>query len=446
MSFSYYCVVKIIDFAFFRRTYTVLYQILAGESEGHQSEDVAKYVKARQGKFNNCMTPFGKANKESRAKVESGILTVDGGVKVQVPPEVRPVIWDISSALDLDEQDAFILWKSFLRNRGLVSADLPSDEDIVVHFSDYYYEERLSVLRCIIPLLRSKSDPHAPFHDVAKQVLGEIMPKPRAFAIDLGKQYLLKTTETLPQHIKENPRSVPKYVKRNVRQQFVLLEVLYWTLLEHSLFDGSVADELYAIAFKCDLGNAQVYSNMLLDEEGVQLLKDMETLWVMILVELLQIPQLLSRSPEDTSSDSNLLVSIPEYLTRALDLVYSNVTQRHGCILLAWAAVLFHVSTIDVQERPAYEEISSKSMGKYHELLTYILQPEFGLFQNMRTTLLTSPLFVPSVVLTLNSPVTKSNAIDFRFTFKGKPIEFYQNSAITKTDTSTQVSLLVLRT
>ncbi|GJJ09233.1 hypothetical protein Clacol_003455 [Clathrus columnatus] len=36
----------------------------------------------------------------------------------------------------------------------------------------------------------------------------------------------------------------------------------------------------------------------------------------------------------------------------------------------------------------------------------------------MRQTLLTSPLFVPSTLLTLNSPVTNPNAIDLRFTFK----------------------------
>lgn len=409
-------------FLLFRRTYTVLYQILAGDIEGHQPEDVARYVKARQSKFTNCMNPFGRANKESRAKVESGLLAVDGNVKVQVPAEVCPIIWKISNALDVDEQETFILWKSFLRNRGLVSADLPSDEEIVVHFSDYYYEEKLSVLRCIIPLLRSKSDPTAPFHAIAKQTLSE-MPKPRVLATDLAKQFLLKTTEALPQNIKENPRNTPKYIKRNVRQQFVLLEVLYWTLLEYTLFDGSLTEEIYSIAYKSDLGNAQLHSNMLLDEESLQLLKDMETLWAMILVELVQTPQLLIRSPEDTTSDSALLVSLPEYLTSTLNIVYSNVTPRYGCILLAWSAVLFHLSQVDISERPAYEEISSQASEKHHQLLAYILQLEFNLFRNMRTTLLTSPLFVPSAVLTLNSPVTKSNAVDFRFTYKCKLLD-----------------------
>lgn len=161
------------------------------------------------------------------------------------------------------------------------------------------------------------------------------MPKPRVLAADLAKQFLLKTTEALPQNIKENPRSTPKYIKRNVRQQFVLLEVLYWTLLEHTLFDGSLTEEIYSIAYKSDLGNAQLHSNMLLDEESVQLLKDMEALWSMILVELVQTQQLLIRSPEDTTSDSSLLVSLPEHLTRTLNIVYWNVTPRYGCILLA---------------------------------------------------------------------------------------------------------------
>ena len=403
---------------FFHSTYHDLHQILAGDLEGHSPEEVAKYVRQRHPRLRNCVDPFGTPSNASRSKVESGSLVLEGGIKTQVPNESREVVWSISRMLGLDEVDAFILWKVFLRNRGLPSdVDTPTDEEILDHFIPFYFEERLSILRCIIPLLRSKNDPQSPIHGLAKD-LTKIIPKPRDFASTFAKQYLRRTKQPLPESVMRDPRSAARYAKQSVKEQLVMLEVLFWTVFECALHDGSLTEEIFKVAYDTNLGVIQENASLLLDEEGVQLLKNMEGLWTLILVELLQIDQLLSLTPADSTADSSLLVSFPEYLTRTQDLVLSNVTPRHGCILLAWACVLAHLSDLDVHERPTYEPITSVAYDRFRQLSAYILQPEFRLFQNMQNTLMTSPLFVTAAALASGSPITYPNSVEFRFIYK----------------------------
>ncbi|KAF8467434.1 nucleoporin subcomplex protein binding to Pom34-domain-containing protein [Gautieria morchelliformis] len=400
-------------------TYHNLHQILAGDLEGHSLEDVAKYVRQRSAKLMNCVDPFGTPSSASRSKVESGSITLEDGFKTEVPSESRQVVWAISRMLGLDEVDAFILWKIFLRNRGLPSdVDTPTDEEILDHFIPFYFEERLSILRCIIPLLRAHNDPESPLHDLAKDNFSKIIPKPRDFASTFAKQYLRRTMQPLPDSVLRNPRSASRYAKQSVKEQLVMLEVLFWTVSECSLHDGSLTEEIFKVGYNTNLGLSQENASLLLDEEGVRLLKDMETLWTLILVELLQIDQLLSRDSVETTVDSSLLVSFPEYLTRTQDLIISNVTPRHGCVLLAWACVLAHLSDLDVHERPAYEPIISLAYDRFRQISAYILQPEFGLFQSMQTTLVTSPLFVTAAALATGSPITYPNTVDFRFIYK----------------------------
>lgn len=392
---------------------------MAGDLEGHSLEEVAKYVRQRHSKLSNCVDPFGTPSSASRSKVESGSIVLENGVETQVPSESREVVWSISRMLGLDEVDAFILWKIFLRNRGLPSdVDTPTDEEILDHFIPFYFEERLSILRCIIPLLRAHNDPHSVIYNIAKDNFSRIIPKPRDFVSTFAKQYLRRTKQPLPESVLRDPRSASRYAKQSVKEQLVMLEVLFWAVSECALHDGSLTEEIFKVGYDTNLGVIQENANLLLDEEGVQLLKDMEGLWTLTLVELLQIDQLLSRDPVETTADSSLLISFPEYLTRTQDLILSSVTPRHGCVLLAWACVLAHLSDLDVHERPTYMPITSVAYDRFRQISAHILQPEFGLFQNMQNTLLTSPLFVTAAALETGSPLTYPNSIDFRFIYK----------------------------
>ncbi|KAF8520761.1 nucleoporin subcomplex protein binding to Pom34-domain-containing protein [Hysterangium stoloniferum] len=397
--------------------YVTLHQILAGDLEGHSLEDVAKYVRTRNSKLAHCIEPFGTPSKASRTKVESGKLTLDSGLTVQVPTESHEVVWAISNLLDLDEVDAFILWKSFLRNCGLPD-NTRSDEEVPEQFITFYFEERLAMLRCIIPLLRASSDTAATIHDLAKEIFFKIVPKPREFALALSKQYLRRTKQPLPEKVMRDPRTAANYAKQSVREQVVLLEVLFWALSDCSLHDGSLTDEIYKIGYATDLGTLQQNSSLLLDEEGTRLVNDMESLWRIILIELLQVDQLLIRDCAETTTDSTLLVSFPEYLTRTQDLIFSYITPRHGCILLAWACVLAHLSDLDVTERTAFAPIVLTAAERFRQLSAYILQPEFKLFQHIESTLLTSPLFVTPVALSTASAITYPNSPDYRFVYK----------------------------
>ena len=373
----------------------------------------------RNSRLSNCVDAFGVPSCASRSKVESGSIVLEGGLKVQVPVESREVVWSISRMLGLDEVDTFVLWKTFLRNRGLPSSvDPPTDDEILDHFIPFYFEERLSILRCIIPLLRAHHDPQSSIYQLAKDNLAKIMPMPREFVSTFATQYVRRTKQPLPESIMRDPRAASRYAKQSVKEQLVMLEVLFWSVSEYNIHDGSFCQEVFKVGYETDLGASQENANLLLDEEAVQLLGDMAGLWVLILVELLQIDHLLSRDPEETTSDPTLLISSPEHLTWIQDLVLSNATPRYGCILLAWACVLAHIADLNPAEHLQHEPIVSVSSERFHQLSAYILQPEFGLFRCIKTTLTASPLFVTSAALSTGSPITYPNSADFRFIYK----------------------------
>ncbi|KIJ57226.1 hypothetical protein M422DRAFT_219126 [Sphaerobolus stellatus SS14] len=396
-----------------------LHQILAGDLEGHKLEDIATYVKLRINNLGSCVDPYGPSSAASRKKVESGTITLDGGATVSVPKESRDAVWAISRMLHLDEVDAFILWKTFLRNRGLPSTiDTPTDEDILAHFIPFYFEERLSLLRCMMALLQAKDDLDNDIHSVAKENIDKIISKPRDFASSIGKQYLRRSKQPLPEAIMKDPRNASRYAKQSVREQAIMLELLFWTLSECGLHDGSLTEEIYKIAYESNLGADQQNGSLLLDEEGVQIVRDMETLWTLVLVELLQIDQLLVKDNAETTKDSTLLVAFPEYITKTQDLIFTNATSRHGCVLLAWACLLAHLSDMDPAENSAYEAIIATAGERFRQISTHILQPEFRLFQNMQSTLTSSSLFVTSAAISSGSPITYPNSGAYRFVYK----------------------------
>lgn len=401
--------------------YYTLHQILAGDLEGYKLQDISSYVRLRNNKLAACVDPFGTPSVASRKIVESGSITLDDGTTVKIPGESQEVVWALSRMLQLDEVDAFILWKTFLRNRGLPNTiETPTDDKILTHFIPFYFEERLSILRCMIALLQGRDDADSAIHAISKENLDKIIPKPRDFASTIAKQYLRRTKQPLPEPITKDPRAASKYAKQSVKEQTVLLELLFWTLSEYALHDGSLTEELYKVGYGTNLGTMQENANFLLDEEGVSILRDMGNLWTLVLVELLQIDQLIIRDCADTTADASLLISFPEYIARTQDIIFSNVTSQHGFILLAWSCLLAHLADLDITERPAYEAIVTTAKERFYQISTHILQPDFGLFKNMRSVLTSSPLFVTAVAQATGSPVTYPNSAVYRFVYKSE--------------------------
>ena len=122
--------------------YYTLHQILAGDLEGYKLQDISSYVQLRNNKLATCIDPFGTPSVASRKIVESGSITLDDSTTVKIPGESQEVVWALSRMLQLDEVDAFILWKTFLQNRGLPNTiETPTDNKILTHFIPFYFEE-----------------------------------------------------------------------------------------------------------------------------------------------------------------------------------------------------------------------------------------------------------------------------------------------------------------
>jgi nuclear pore complex protein Nup188 len=102
-------------------------------------------------------------------------------------------------------------------------------------------------------------------------------------------EYLRKTKEKLPEKLNEDPKAATLWVKQTLKEQLVLLEVLFWTMWGYVPCSGPLLESIFSAAYNSDLGSSQTNYTLLLDEESVQLTQDCVAIWILITVEVLEL-------------------------------------------------------------------------------------------------------------------------------------------------------------
>lgn len=404
-------------------------------------EQISQKITPRISQIRDVSNPYGKPTPASRKVVESGTVTLPDGCVLQVDDVSKEFTIALSSHLEINEIQAFILLRSFLYNEGLsISSGSSSDkslvEELITAITPFYYSERLFLLRVLIPLFRAQEDPADPIHAVATKNLPNILPDGHAFADSLVSEYLRKTQESIPNTFSGDPRAASRWAKQNSREQLAMLEVLFWTMWGYVPCEGELVVELLEAAYNTDLGSSQQNSTLLLDDEGVQILQDIAGLWMLITIEILELERVAEPDGIEISAapaNKTFYTASPDYLKRIHVLVTSNPGNQHACTYLGWAFVLSRIGAkiLDMKEVPdSYRSFydsthTHPSRGKEREP-TYVLMGrvalsnEVGLFKLLHNFLTTSPLFVTAVAWKTGSTVTDPNAIAFRSVLKGE--------------------------
>ncbi|KAJ4472474.1 nucleoporin subcomplex protein binding to Pom34-domain-containing protein [Lentinula edodes] len=428
-------------------TFTQLHSVLSGQVEGTNYEQIGRYLTLRISQLKAIVDPFGRPTTASRQKINSGTVTLHDGVVLRVEDADKDFVFAISDTFQIDEIFSLILLRSFLYNEGL-PIDIADNSSLIQEFIEaitpFYFLERLSVLRVLVPLFRAKENASEPFHEVALSILPTILPNGQKFALSLLVEYERKARESLPENVGHDPKKASRWAKQNIKEQLVILEVLFWTLWGSVACDGTTVERVLATAYNLKLGTEQENAIFLLDDEGAQLQRDKATLWIVLTIEVLELETVADSSSIEISDNPqrrDFYIASPDSMKRIHELIYAGGTGQFACTYMAWTFVLSSVCAkamemkeIPVSYRaffelvlPQFNRTYSKDREAVHVLMSRTcLEPKSGLLSLMETLLTNSPLFVTSVAWKTGSTVTDPNAIAFRSVFKGLVISLVE--------------------
>ncbi|PCH40742.1 hypothetical protein WOLCODRAFT_99195 [Wolfiporia cocos MD-104 SS10] len=420
-----------------------LYSLLCGRSGGTTPEQITEYLNPRIPQLKNVDAPFGAPSDAGRKKIESGSATLRDGVVLRVEPADKTFIFAISKHFEISEVAALVLLRSFMSNEGFpVSTGKGEESDIVNELLDaitpFYYSERLNLLRTLIPLFRADMNPEDPLSAVAADILPEVLDDGNSFADKLLKEYVNKAQAKLPPRAGTDPHLAAPWARQNAREQLVILEVLFWTMWNSAACDGPTVEHIYKTAYETALGMKQQNSTLLLDEESVQLLRDMASLWILVMLEVLELEHLADGKvdlvEEPNGEQKHYYWASPESLIRIHELVLSHTESHYVITFIAWAYVLLRLAhaAIQLQEKPKrYTEFfeiilpqPSRSYTKEREPIQLLmartcLNPDAGLFNLLHSLLTSSPVFVTAAAWKTASSITDPNAVAYRSVVKG---------------------------
>jgi nuclear pore complex protein Nup188 len=289
----------------------------------------------------------------------------------------------------------------------------------------------------LVSLFRAKENSEDALHPVALQCLPDIISDGPKFVQLIIDEYVRKTKEKVPEKLSEDPKSSTLWAKQAMKEQLVLLEVLFWTMWGYVPCSGPLLESIFSAAYTTALGMSQTNNTLLLDEEGIQLTQDCAAIWILITIEVLELESLSEPDTielSDTPSRPDVYHASPESLKRLHDLITVNTGSQYSCTYLAWAYVVSRLSAkaaetpeIPASFKPFFDHINPPLTRSYTndresihlQMVKTCLDPEVGLFDLMQTLLTRSPVFVTAVAWKTGSSITDPNDVAYRSVLKG---------------------------
>uniref|UniRef100_A0A8B9GMS1 Nucleoporin NUP188 n=1 Tax=Amazona collaria TaxID=241587 RepID=A0A8B9GMS1_9PSIT len=247
-----------------------------------------------------------------------------------------------SKFLGLDEEQSVRLLQCYLQEdyRGTrdslptVSQDERQSQALMLKLADYYYDERICILRCVLQLLTYFQDERHPYMAQYFQCVEKL---DKELVPNYWKQFeaLYKaeapTWETHGNLMTE--RQVSRWFVQCLREQAMLLEVIF---LYHAYFEMSPDDLLaFAKKFKEQGFGTRQTNRHLVDESMDHLVDRIGYFSALILVEGMEIDSLHKRAldgrTDSQQEDAMSCVLMDNQLLQLGDV------SHHAPVLLAWA-------------------------------------------------------------------------------------------------------------
>ena len=256
----------------------------------------------------------------------------------------------------------------------------------------------------------------------------------------LASEFLRRSQLPIPDYASSSPKAGSQWAKQNAKEQLVLVELIFWLLWDYCPITAPVAVSVFQTAYEADFGYKQANATSMLDEEGMQIQRDLAAFWVLITIETLQLEyleEIIVDLPNYSRDDSQLHLA-PLSMLKIHKIVIAHSSPGYVCTMLAWAFFLQALSKVASRkaERPAAyvpflreirhpSEVAFKKGEKevHTAIVEECLRPELGLFPFL-SALLSNPPFTISGAVKTGSSVTDVNDIAYRALVKGKPSRF----------------------
>ncbi|XP_043914056.1 nucleoporin NUP188 [Protopterus annectens] len=254
----------------------------------------------------------------------------------------------ISTLLGLDELQSVELLECYLHEdyRGTVNSlksvmqDERQSQNLLLKIADYYYEERMYILRCVLHLLTYFQDERHPHRVRIAGCLDELhkkltSPEPldRKALQDLGK--LEAPTEDVNGSLLTKERQVSRWFMQCLREQCLLLEVIF---LYYAYFEMAPRDLLeFAQLFKEQGFGSRQMNRHLIDESMDPLVDRIGYFSALILVEGMDLDTLHKLALEDCIGKHQYATD--HEVCQAMDRIVLTLVDisHHAPVLLGWA-------------------------------------------------------------------------------------------------------------
>ncbi|XP_066466804.1 nucleoporin NUP188 isoform X1 [Tiliqua scincoides] len=319
-----------------------LWTILLGRSALREPAQIAEELNKHWQRFLEGLSYYKPPSTSSAEKVKAD---------KNVAAPLKELGLRVSKLLGLDEEQSVQLLQCYLQEdyRGTRDAlktvlqDERQSQALILKIADYYYEERICILRCVLHLLTYFQDERHPYmvqySQCVEKLDKELVPNYRKQFEQLYKAEA-PTWETHGSLMTE--RQVSRWFVQCLREQSMLLEVIF---LYYAYFE-MVPEELLAFAtmFKEQGFGIRQTNRHLVDESMDHLVDRIGYFSALILVEGMEIDSLHERLLDDRKEEHKFAGS--EQVRKKMDslLLTLGDISHHAPVLLAWALLRHTVS------------------------------------------------------------------------------------------------------
>jgi nuclear pore complex protein Nup188 len=420
---------------------------LAGNSNEPSRDVVAEELQLRAEYLAKCTNPFPPPSKASRDKLQSGKLSLPLEGDFELDSAQISDILTLSDEFNIDEVETFVLYRALIFSYGeRIDKDekdtLLSGDELLNAFADFYFQERLAVLRIITILVCVRSDPEEWRYGIADVALSSIAPDPTSLVEALLAQVEAHSGPNPPSFAKAASRRSSKYAKQVLREQICQLELVFWLLWAWHQATPPPVLTIIKTACNTTLGAKQYLANFLLDDEGARLQRHFDILWTLIVITAFDLDHLTSPGNIILSDTPSPAYFDPKQVQELYNLIMPNVTDpQYTCLIMVWSIVLDQLGK-------AALAAGASLPSSYNSFLTTII-PDFDLTSSPRSesialllahraftfdlvprlqaTLATSPLFHDHMAL--ESPTVQPTPIVHRAAIKSMytawPLDYY---------------------
>ena len=416
--------------------YSVLFDALAGNSIEPSRDVVAEELQLRAEYFVKCTNPYPPPSKASRDKVKSGKLSLSLEGNFELDSAQISHTLTLSDEFGIDEIETFVLYRALIFSYGeRIEKDekdaLFSPDELLNVFAEFYFQERLAILRIVTILACVRSDPEELRYGIADVALSSIAPDPASLVEALLAQIEVDSGPNPPSFAKIASKRSSNYAKQVLREQICQLELVFWLLWTWHQATPPPVLSVIKTACNTDLGAKQHLANFLLDDEGARLQRHFEILWTLIAITAFDLDHLMSPGNIVLSDTPSPAYFDPKQVQELSDMIIPNVTDpQYTFLIMIWAIVLDQLgkaalaagtslpSSYNSLFTTIIPDFDLASSRRSESLALLLAQRAFGfeLVSRLQATLATSPLFHD--YLAFESPTVQPTPIVHRAAIK----------------------------